>query len=77
MLQGPKTENFGVRKFVQIDCNISSEEKVEYPAEKINREGNSQRWINRRCVMVLYKCTKATHVTRAQRSLSLQDRKGT
>ena len=75
MLQRPKTKNFLAPKFGLVDCNISSEENSEYPAEKSNGEGTSQRWKDGRCEMVLYKCTKASLVTQAQRSLPLQDRK--
>ena len=75
----PKAENrkLLLPKIQSNELQYFQRGKYEYPAEKSNGEGTSQRWIKRRCEMVLYKCTKASHVTRAQRSLTLLDRKGT
>ena len=77
MLQGPKTKKILLPKLSRMDCNISSEENFEYQAEKSNGEGTAQRWKDRRCRMVLYKCTKSTLVTRWKQSLTLHDHKGT
>ena len=75
--KGRRPKTFCSQKFSRMDCNISSEENFEYPAEKSNGEGTAQRWKDRRCRMVLYKCTKSTLVTRWKRSLTLHDHKGT